>query len=98
MSDFNGAQAGTTKLIDAPSRAFHRDPGGDRGLTSRILSLCRGQYLTHDHLGDATGLDACPLQRGFDGDRPEIVGRHGGESTVETSNGGAGVADDDNIV
>ena len=38
------------------------------------------------------------LQRGLDGDGAEIVGRHGGERTVETSDRGAGGADDDDIV
>ena len=43
-------------------------------------------------------LDAGPLERGLDGDGAEIVGRHGGESTVETADRGAGGADDDDIV
>ncbi len=94
----HGAQTGTTKLIDTPGRAFHRDAGGDRGLTGRVLALRRGQDLAHDHLGNAAGLNARALQRGLDGDGAEVMGRHGGESAVETSDRGAGGADDDDIV
>jgi len=92
------AQAGAAKLIDAPGRAFHRDPGGDRGLTGRVLALRRGQDLTHDNLGNPARLKAGPLERGFDCDGSEIVGRGGREHTVETSDRGAGGADDDDIV
>ena len=62
------------------------------------LALRRGQDLTHDHLGDAGRLDAGTLQRGLDGDGAEIVGRCGSERAVETSDRGAGGADDDDIV
>ncbi len=89
------AQARTAQLIDAPGGAFHRDAGGDRGLTGRVLALRRGQDLPHDHLGNPCRLDARALQRSLDGDGAEIVGRRGGERTVETSDRGAGGADDD---
>jgi hypothetical protein len=92
------AQARTAQLIDAPGWAFHRDTGRDRGLTGRVLALRRGQDLTHDHLGNTARLNARALQRSLDGDGAEIVGRRGGERTIETSDRGAGGADDDDIV
>ena len=92
------AQAASAELVDAPGRAFHRDPGGDRGLAGGILALRRGQDLTHDHLGDTARLGAGTLQRGLDGDGAEIVGWHGGERAVETADRGAGGADDDDIM
>src|SRR5439155_5428720 len=91
-------QAGTTQLVDAPGRAFHRDTGGDRGLAGRVLALGRGQDLPHDDFGDTARLDAGALQRGLDGDRAKIVGRHGRKRAVETADRGAGGADDDDIV
>ena len=94
----HGAQAGAAELIDAPGRAFHRDAGGDRGLAGRVLALRRGQDLAHDDLGNTARLNAAALERRLDGNGAEIVGRHGGERTVETSDRGAGGADDDDIV
>ena len=94
----HGAQAGAAELVDAPGRAFHRNAGGDRGLTGRVLALGGGQDLTHDDFGDAARLDAGALERGLDRDGAEIVGRGGGERAVETADRGAGGADDDDIV
>jgi hypothetical protein len=62
------------------------------------LTLRRRQDLSHDHFGNAVRLDASPLQRGLDGDGTEIVRGRGGKRTIETSDRGAGGADDDNIV
>ena len=98
IAERDGAQARAAELVDAPGRAFHRNAGGDRGLAGRVLALRRGQDLAHDHFGDAARLDAGALQRGLDGDGAEIVGRRGGEGAVETSDRGAGGADDDDIV
>jgi len=39
------AQAGAAELIDVPGRALHRNAGGDRGLTGRVLALRGGQNL-----------------------------------------------------
>jgi len=85
-------------LINAPCRAFHRDPGSDRSLTGRILALRCGQNLTHDNLGHPRRLNARPLERSPDGDGAEFVGRCGGECTVKASDRSAGGADDDDIV
>ncbi len=98
IAERDRAQAGTAKLVDAPGRAFNRNAGGDRGLAGRVLTLRCGQDLAHDDLGDAARLDTGPLEGGLDGDGAEIMGRHGGEGTVETADRGAGGADDDDIV
>ncbi|MGY3536517.1 hypothetical protein ACVIIY_000737 [Bradyrhizobium sp. USDA 4515] len=91
-------RARAAELVDAPGRAFHRDAGRDRGLAGRVLALRGGEDLAHDDFGDLTALDAGTLQRRLDGDGPEVMGRRGGESAVEATDGGAGGADDDDIV
>jgi hypothetical protein len=85
-------------LVDAPGRALDRDAGRDRGLARRILALRGREDLAHDDFGHAARIDAGALERFLDGDRTEVVGRHGGKRTVETSDRGAGGGDDEDIV
>jgi hypothetical protein len=92
------AQPASADLIDDPGRAFHRDAGGDRGLSGRVLTLRRGQDLPQNHFGDAAWLDTSTFERGLDGNGAEIMGGHGGERAVETADRGAGGADDDDII
>ena len=98
IAERDGAQARAAELIDAPGWRFHRNTGGDRGLPRRVLALRRGEDLPHDDFGNAPGLDAAALKRGANGDGAEIVRGHGGKRAVETSDRGAGGADDDDII
>jgi hypothetical protein len=98
VAERDRAQAGSAELVDAPGRALHRNTSRDRCLAGGILALRRGQDLAHDDFRNTARLNACALQRGLDGDGPEIVGRKGGKGTVEAADRGAGGADDDDIV
>ena len=98
IAERHGTQTAAAKLVDAPGWTFDRDTGRDRSLASGVLALGRGQDLAHDHFRNTGRLNSGPLQCGLDGDRAQIVGRQGGESTVEASDRGAGGADDDDIV
>src|SRR6266436_1916283 len=92
------AQAGPTKLVDAPGRDLHRDTRSDRGLAGRILALAGRENLTQDNLGDLRPLDPGALERLLDSDFPQFVGGKRRERPVEGPDRRAGGSDDDNIV
>ena len=98
IAERNRPETATAELVNAPGRTFYGDTGDDRGLAGRVLPLRRGQYLTHDDFRDTGRLDARALQRGLDSDGAEVVSRRIGKGSVETSDRGAGGADDDDIV
>ena len=69
-----------------------------RRLPGRVLPLRGGEDLAEDDLVHLGGVDLRALERRLDGDRAEFVGRGVGEGAVERADGGAGRADDDDVL
>jgi hypothetical protein len=96
--DRDGAQPRAADLVEAPGGLVVRDPRVDRRLPGRVLPLRGGEDLAEDDLVHLGGVDLGALERRLDGDRAEIVGGGVGEAAVERADGGAGRADDDDVI
>jgi hypothetical protein len=93
----HGAEPRTADLIDAPGGRVDRHAGGDRRLAGRVLTLARGQYLTHDHFIDIGCGNLGPIERCPNGDFAKCVSRHARKRAIEGADGCARRSDDDNI-
>jgi hypothetical protein len=84
----NRPQTRAADLIQTPGAGFFRQAGADGGLTGRVLTLTRGQYLTQNGffyfglVDPGTGHDA------FNHRSTQIMGRSARERAVEAANGG----------
>ena len=98
IAERDRAQARTAQLVNAPGWALDRNASGDRGLPRRILSLTRGQDLTHDHLGHLRRVHAGALERLLDRDLAQFMRRQARKGPVESTDRRPRGADDDDIV
>ncbi len=92
------AQARAAKLIDPPSRRLDRHASRDRGLACGVLTLGRGQNLTHDDFRDPQRFDAGAVQRRLDGDLAKFMGRQRRECAIECADRRSRRTDNDDIV
>jgi hypothetical protein len=56
------------------------------------------QYMSQNDFVHIAGLDAGTFQGGLDGDFPQIASRNGTQSTIESTDWGAGGANDYNFI
>jgi len=89
-----GFQSATAHFIDRHGRHHIRDAGFDGGLATRDLTLTGHQHLTHDHVFDFVGCYASSLQRGTDGEAPQVGGGERRECAAHLSDRCAGSCDD----
>ena len=69
-------------------------PGGHRRLPGRDLTLARLQHLAHDHVLDAIGGHARPLQRRLDGKPAELGTAEPAQRAEQPADRGSGPAND----